>query len=181
MNHIEYDPIIVTKNRLCTILAQSEEVRNALDYKAIDVEKSYDPEDPLTLVWNCIYPVLKDLDTITSSDPQILIGLNSSPSYIDPRKIECTGSIIIVVHNNDLSSPEQFLREDLAKDGFCAASKADVIAHYVIKALSSQESRTWIGDIQWGLREEGALNNSMHYAVTLQFMLQEINIGNRGV
>lgn len=181
MKPIEYDPAIVTKNRICAIIAQSDSVRAALNYKGIDAKYDYNPEDPLSLVWNCIVPALKDPDTITTADPQILVGIRTQDNENDPRTVWCLVTVVVVINYSDLRSDYQYRREDLMYEGISDASKPDAIAHYIVEALASDESKSWIGDIKLVDRDEGSLNNSMHYAVTLQFEVRDINIGNRGV
>lgn len=177
----EYDPIGVTKSRVCCLLAKSEEVRKALDYKGIDAAYPYDPKQPLTLIWNCIVPILKDPDTITTKDPQILVGIESQFDFNDPRSQILYGTINIIIDNNDVRTNIRYLREDLLEDGVCAYTKADLIAHAVRQALAAQPSKTWIGDIEFLESNEGATNNTLHYGRSIKFKIKEVNLENRGV
>lgn len=179
-----YDPIGVTKSRVCCLIAKSQAVRDALDYQCIDgqYKDEYDPSNPLTLIWNCIIPVLKDPDTITTADPQILVGIESQVDFTDPRLSNIFGTIVVVVDNNDLRTNIRYLRKDLIeKAGVCAYTKADVIAYAIKQALASQESITWIGDIMFLESSEGATNNTTHYSRVIKFKLKEVNLENRGV
>lgn len=179
-----YDPIGVTKSRVCTLLARSQAVRDALDYKCEDgqYKDEYDPDNPLTLIWNCIIPVLKDPDTITTADPQILVGIESQADFADPRLSNIFGTIVIIVDNSDLRTNVRYIREDLIEHGgVCAYTKADLIAHAVRQALASQESITWVGDIVFLESSEGATNNTTHYSRVIKFRIKEVNLENRGV
>ena len=179
-----YDPIGVTKSRVCTLLARSQVVRDALDYRCTDgqYKDEYDPENPLTLIWNCIIPVLKDPDTITTSDPQILVGVESQADFADPRLSNLYITIVIVVDNTDLRTNIRYMRKDLMEHGGVSAyTKADVIARAIRQALVSQESITWIGDIVFLESSEGATNNTTHYSRVIKFRIKEVNLENRGV
>lgn len=180
----EYDPIGVTKSRVCCLLAQSKAVRDALDYQCLDgqYKDEYDPDNPLTLIWNCIIPVLKDPDTITTADPQILVGAESQADFSDPRRSNIYVTIVIIVDNNDLRTNVRYIRQDLIEQaGVCAYTKADLIAHAVRQALAAQQSITWIGDIVFLDNTEGATNNTTHYSRVVKFKVQEVNLENRGI
>lgn len=179
-----YDPIGVTKSRICTLLARSKEVRDALDYKCMDgqYKDEYDPNNPLTLIWNCIIPVIKDPDTITTADPQILVGVDTDTDVEDPRLSDLYCTIVVVCDNNDLRTNVRYIREDLIENGgICAYTKVDVITHAIRQALVSQESISWIGDIIFLNTAEGATNNTTHYGRTIRFRVKDVNLDNRGI
>lgn len=176
-----YNPIGVTKSRICSIIANSERCRKVIDYKGTDATNPYDPEDPMTLMWNCIYPCIKDITTITTVDPQILIGVNSQRAGSDPRQVRLTVTIIIVVDYQDNHTDISYVRDDLAEKGIVCYTKVDAIADEIIKALSSEQSITWIGDIIVNNNDELVIDKMNHYARRIQLTVPEINIGNRGI
>ena len=178
-----YDPIGITKGRICGLIAKSEAVRKALDYQAKDApyKDEYDPDDPMTLIWNCIIPTLKDPDTITTADPQILVGIDSARNLDDPRTITLYGTIVVVVNNEDLRTNIRYIRPDLVEQGLCAYTKPDAIAREIRQALAAPESISWIGDIQFIESTEGSVNNTTHYSRVLKFMVREVNFENRGI
>ena len=71
---INYNIVGVIKSQICSTIANSENVRKAIDFKGIQCD-DYDPDDPLTLVYNCIIPWLQYADTITSTVPLIFFGV----------------------------------------------------------------------------------------------------------
>lgn len=176
-----YSPVGVTKSRICSLIANSERCREVIDYKGTDADDRYDPADPMTLIWNCIYPCLKDLKTIVTVDPQILIGISEQRHTTDPRlsKLYCT--ILIVVDYQDVQTKEAYVRNDLAKDGIVYYTKPDLIANEIINTLTQKESITWIGDIIINSNDEIVVNETSHYARRIQFTVSELNIGNRGI
>lgn len=180
---VEYDPIGVTKSRICSIIINSKEIRDALAFNGKENQNAwdYDPEEPMTLMWNCVYPILKDPDTITTSQPQILVGVSARRNAANPDTQYLTGTIMIILSNDDLRTNVRYLRDDLIEDGIIAYTKADYLAYLIKKALSADRSKTWIGDIQFTSSEEGATNNQTHYGRTVQFIIEEINPNNRGV
>lgn len=177
----DYSPVSVTKSRICTAIANSETIREILNYKGLDPLYTYNPDEPLTLLWNCIYPALKDPDTITSADPQILVGVDADTDMDDPRTVWLTITIIIVVNYADMKTNYQYVREDLLEDGILKDTKTDRLATEITKTLAKNRSKTWIGDLKLVSSREGALNNATHYARTLVYNVKEINDGNRGI
>ena len=176
-----FDPIGITKSRIAGLLASSEEVREALQYKGLDAQDPYDPNDPSTLIWNCIIPVLKDPDTITTSDPQILIGVESDNDMDDPRRLWLYVTIVIIVDNTDMRTDIRYVREDLLKDGICAYTKPDYVSAMIKQAIAKDKSITWVDDVVFLGETEGATNNTTHYGRTIKFRISEINPNNRGI
>lgn len=170
-----YDPIGVTKSRVCTLLIKSEGFREAVGYTGkAQKDNTYDPEEPMTLMWNCVFPFLKDPDTITTTDPQILVGVDSALNVCDPRTQTLFINILIVLDNDDLRTNRRYIRDDLIGDGIVAYTKADDIAKEIKLALSSQESKTWLGDVEFIESAEGSTNHAVHYHRSLRFKVKEI-------
>ena len=176
-----YDPIGITKSRIAGLLANSEEVRDALQYQGKDAPYEYDPADPSTLIWNCIIPALKDPDTITTSDPQILIGVESDINLDDPRRLWLYVTIVIIIDNNDLRTNLRYVREDLLKNGLCAYTKPDYVSAMIKKTIAEDKSITWVDDVVFIEETEGSVNNTTHYGRTIKLRISEINPNNRGI
>lgn len=177
----DYSIVSVTKSRVCSAIANSEEIREILDYKGLDAIYPYDSTNPKTLLWNCIYPALKDPDTITTSDPQILVGVDVDLNQNDPRSVFLIITVVIVVNYTDMKTDYQYVREDLLVDGILKDTKTDRLATEISRVLSKCKSKTWIGDIALISSDEGSLNNATHYARTLKFGVREVNECNRGI
>lgn len=163
------------------MIANSQEVRKVLNYKGTDAREPFDPEDPMTYIWNCIFPFLKDPDTITTAEPQVLIGVNTAANATDPRLTNCCITIYVVINNDDMKTDVAYVREDLLSDGIVSITKADLVTEAILKALTNEESKTWIGDIYDISTSELSLNNAVHYARRITLYTKEVNLYNRGI
>lgn len=178
---IEYSATGVIKSRLCALIAKSEVVREALQYKGLEASEPFDTEDPLTYIWNCIYPFLKDPDTITTVDPHILVGVDTQQNPSNPLLWDCCITLYVVINNDDMKTDKAFIREDLLEDGIICMTKADYVTDAILQAVTEDKSKTWIGDIYNISTSELALNNPAHYARKITLYTKEVNLYNRGV
>ena len=168
---IKYNAIGVIKSQICSTIAQSENVRKALNYQG----ENYDEDDPLSLIYNCIMPYLQYPETLTTTEPLLFVGVQTVENTRNPYLLNATVNIICVVDKDDMRTSQGYFRNDLVENGCVCYTKTDWIADEIIKCLSSF-SGTWIGDIDNIESKEYAMNNT-RYARSLNFRLKEVNIG----
>lgn len=178
---MEYSVTGTIKSRICSMIANSQAVRDALQYKGLEASEPFDVDDPMTYVWNCIYPFLKDPDTITTTDPHILVGVDTSQNISDPSLWDCCITIYVVVNNDDMKTDKAYIREDLLEEGVVYMAKADLITDAILRAITAEPSKTWIGDIYNISTNELSLNNPAHYARKITLYTRDVNLYNRGV
>lgn len=163
------------------MIVNSNKVRDALKYNGTDAREPFDPSDPMTYMWNCVYPFLKDPDSITTADPQVLVGVNTVTNAVDSRLINCCVTIYVVINNDDMKTDSAYIREDLLADGIVNITKADLVTDAILEALTSEDSKTWIGDIYDISTSELSLNNAVHYARRITLYTKEVNLFDRGI
>ena len=102
---INYNIVGVIKSQICSTIANSENVRKAIDFKGTNC-KDYDPDDPLTLVHNCIIPWLQNPETITTTNENgvgnvILAGhwIATSPLWYEKLDKLCGASSLQEVYD----------------------------------------------------------------------------------
>ena len=171
---INYNAIGVIKSQICSTIANSENVRKAIDFKGIQCD-DYDPDDPLTLVYNCIIPWLQNPDTITTTEPLIFIGVKIAENIRNPYLLNAVVSIMCTVDKDDMRTRAGYFREDLLENGCICYTRADWIADEIAKSISLLKG-TWIGDIENIESTEYGLN-STRYVRNIVFRLKDVNIG----
>ncbi len=173
MNYIDpvYDPIGVVKSQLCSAIINSEEVRNALDYKG----EGYDPEDPFSLMYSCVLPYLQHPDVITTTEPLIFVGIDAVGHRTNMCISNLTATVVCSVDKDDMRTQKGFYRNDLLDNGCINYTKPDLIGSEVIKAVASLKG-TWIGDIQLVSSVEKPMSLT-RYCRTIGFSLIDINVG----
>ena len=97
---IKYNVIGVIKSQLCSAIVNSESVRKALDFKGSNCE-DYDPDDPFTLIHNCIIPWFQHPDTITTTEPLVFVSVKTSENARNPYLLNATATIICSVDKDD--------------------------------------------------------------------------------
>ncbi len=171
---IKYNVIGVIKSQLCSAIVQSEAVRKALDFKGKNCD-DYDPDDPFTLIHNCVIPWLQYPETITTTEPLVFVGVKTSENPRNPYLSSVTVTIVCSVDKDDMKTDAGYFREDLLEQGCICYTKADWIADEIIKCVSSLKG-TWIGDIENIESPEYAMS-STRYARSIGFRLKDVNIG----
>ncbi len=171
---VKYNAIGVIKSQICSAIVQSEAVRNALDFKGTDCN-DYDPDDPFTLIHNCVIPWLQHPETITTTEPIVFVGVKASENSRNPYLLSATVTIICSVDKDDMRTTTGYFREDLLENGCICYTRADWIADEIIKCISSIQG-TWIGDIEVVNSSEYAISNT-RYGRNLEFRLRDVNIG----
>ena len=171
---INYNIVGVIKSQICSMIANSENVRKAIDFKGTNC-KDYDPDDPLTLVHNCIIPWLQNPETITTTEPLILVGVKINENVRNPYLLNAIVSIMCTVDKDDMKTSAGYFREDLLENGCICYTRADWIADEIMKSLSLLKG-TWIGDIENIESTEYGLN-STRYVRNIVFRLKDVNIG----
>ena len=169
-----YNVIGVIKSQLCAMIANSEKVREALDYKGSN-SKDYDPEDPLSLIYNCIFPYLQHPETITTTEPLVFVGTKLSENPRNPYLVNTIVNIVCNVDKDDIRTRKGYFRKDLLEMGCLCYTKPDWVIDEIIKCLSSFKG-TWIGDIENVETTEYAMNNT-RYVREVVFRLKDVNIG----
>lgn len=169
-----YNAIGVIKSQLCSTIANSEKVRKAIDFKGSQCD-DYDPDDPFTLIYNCVIPYLQYPDTIETTEPLIFFGVNTSENTQNPYLLNAIVSIICSVDKDDMRTSAGYFREDLLENGCICYTRADWIADEIVKSISSL-SGTWVGDIDNIESIEYAMTNT-RYARKLSFRLKDVNMG----
>ena len=171
---IKYNVIGVIKSQICSAIVNSESVRKALDFKGSNCE-DYDPDDPFTLIHNCVIPWFQHPDTITTTEPLVFVSVKTSENARNPYLLNATATIICSVDKDDMRTTAGYFREDLLEKGCICYTRADWIADEVIKCISELQG-TWIGDIDVIESTEYAMSNT-RYARSLGFRLKDVNIG----
>lgn len=171
---INYNVVGVVKSQLCSTIVQSENVREALDYKGSNTDE-YDPEDPFTLIHNCVIPCLQYPKTVTTTEPLIFVGIKLTENVRNQYLTNAIATIICAIHEKDMRTTKGYFREDLLEQGCICYTKADWVADEIIKCISSLAG-TWIGDIETIESDEYAMSDS-RYARRINFRLKDVNIG----
>lgn len=171
---IKYNAIGVLKSQICSTIANSENIRKALNFNGASCE-NFDADDPLSLIYNCIIPWLQHPDTITTTDPLIFVGIKVSENVKVQYLLNATVTIICSVDKDDMRTTEGFFGQDLLKNGSVCYTKVDWLCDEIIKCISAI-SGTWIGDVETIESTEYAMNNT-RYARSLGFRLKDINMG----
>lgn len=171
---IKYNVIGVIKSQLCSAIVQSESVRKALDFKGSGC-KDYDPDDPFTLIHNCVIPWLQYPETVTTTDPLIFVGVKTSENPRNPYLSSVTVTIVCSVDKDNMKTNAGYFRGDLLEKGCICYTRADWIADEIIKCVSALKG-TWIGDIENIESPEYAMS-STRYARNIGFRLKDVNIG----
>lgn len=176
MEHIDikYNVVGVVKSQICSSIVQSENVRNAIDFKG-ELCEDYDADDPFTLIHNCVIPWLQYPDTITTTEPLVFVGVKIAENIKNPYLSTATVTIICSVDKDDMKTSVGYFREDLLKNGCICYTRVDWIADEIIKCISELEG-TWIGDIEVIESPEYAMS-STRYARSIMFRLKDMNIG----
>ena len=174
---MRYNVIGVVKSQICSAIVQSERVREALNFKGADCD-DYDPEDPFTLIHNCVVPWIQYPDTITTTEPLVFVGAiteeNLSNPY-NPYLLNVTLNIICSVDKDNMKTQSGYFRKDLVESGYVCYTRADWIADEIIRCVSMIKG-TWIGDIENIESKEYPMNNT-RYARSISLRLREVNIG----
>lgn len=171
---IKYNTIGVIKSQICSAIANSNDIRTALNFSGKNYD-DYDPKDPLSLIYTCIIPWLQHPDTITTTDPLIFVGVRVSENIKVQYLLNATVTIICTIDKDDMRTANGYFRQDLLDNGCVCYTKADWICDEIVKCISAM-SGTWVGDIETIESTEYAMN-STRYARSLGFRLKDINIG----
>lgn len=171
---INYNVIGVIKSQLCSAIVQSEAVRRALNFNGEKCD-DYDPDDPFTLIHNCVIPWLQHPETITTTEPLIFVGAKVSENVRNPYLTNVIVTIVCSIDKDNMKTTEGYFRKDLLEKGCICYTRADWIADEIIKSISSLAG-TWIGDIETYESTEYAMS-STRYARSITFRLKDVNIG----
>lgn len=171
---INYNTVGVIKSQLCSAIVNSENVRKALDFKGANC-RDYDPEDPFTLIHNCVIPYIQYPETIETTEPLVFVGVKISENTRNPYLFNAIVNILCSVDKDDMKTSVGYFRKDLLENGCVCYTRADWIADEIVKCLSSL-SGTWIGDIDTIESNEYAMS-STRYARNIVFRLKDVNIG----
>lgn len=171
---INYNTVGVIKSQICSTIANSENVRKAIDFKGSQCD-DYDPDDPLTLIHNCVIPYLQYPDTIETTEPLVFVGVNTSENISNPYLLNAIVSIMCTVDKDDMRTRAGYFREDLLENGCICYTRVDWIADEIVKSISSL-CGTWVGDIENIESIEYAMTNT-RYARKISFRLKDVNIG----
>lgn len=171
---IKYNVIGVIKSQLCSSIVQSEDVRKALNFNGTNCD-DYDPDDPFTLIHNCVIPWLQYPETITTTEPLVFVGVKTIENVRNPYLTTATVTIICSVDKDNMRTTTGYFRKDLLEKGCICYTRADWIADEIIKCISAQQG-TWIGDIDVVESPEYAMS-STRYARSIAFRLKDVNIG----
>lgn len=175
--YYSYNTVGVIKSQICSALANSEAVREALNYTGVNAKYEYDEEDPMTLIYNGIIPFLQDPDVIETTDPVILVGVELRANGSDPYLYNATVDIVCTVDKDHLRTQKSYNRQDLLErdGGFVCYTRADWIADEVVKCLSKHKG-TWIGDIEVIDSAETPMSQT-RYCRHIKLRLYDVAIG----
>lgn len=169
-----YNIVGVIKSQICSAIVNSESVRKALDFKGVDCT-DFDPEDPFSLIYNCVVPWIQHPETISTTEALIFVGVRLLENYKNPYLLNANVSILCSVDKDDMKTSTGFFREDLLKNGAICYTKTDLIADEVTKCVS-ELSGTWIGDVEVIESLEYAMS-ATRYVRNLTLRLKDVNIG----
>ena len=170
----KYNVVGVIKSQICAAIVNSEDVRKALDFNGSNY-KDYDPDDPFTLIHNCVIPWYQHPEIITTTEPLIFVGVSLVQHDPNSSLISTSVNILCSVDKDDMKTTSGYFRQDLLEIGCICYTRVDWIADEVIKAISSLQG-TWIGDIELIKSGEYAMN-STRYCREMVLNLYDVNIG----
>lgn len=169
-----YNTIGVIKSQICSAIVNSENVRKALDFKGTNCD-DYDPDDPFTLIHNCVIPWLQYPETIETTEPLIFVGVKVEENIRNPILLNAVVSIVCSVDKDDMRTSAGYFREDLLEKGCICYTRVDWIADEIVKSVSSFRG-TWIGDVDNIESTEYAMTPA-RYTRNIVFRLEDVNIG----
>ena len=173
---LNYNVLGVVKSQICSVIANSENVREALDFSGENCKYDYDKDDPMTLMYNCIIPWLQNPDVIETTDPVILVGVELRYNNQNPYLYNANVTIECVADKDHLKTNKCYVRQDLLDKGdIVCYTRVDWLADEIIKCISNLKG-TWIGDVQLISSPEGAMSIT-RYTRNINLKLEDVNIG----
>lgn len=142
-------------------LANAPSIISELNYSPPETDTGFDPEDPFTYIKRCIFPYLKNPNTITTNQTLITMKVDVKSTFNFKVNVETT--ILVVCHQDDMETSFGMV-------------KTDYLAGEVRKVLFNIKDGTWLGDVNLVSDQETVIGDN-HLARALVFKMQDIDIG----